>query len=93
MVPTLSPYAALAQVRPQESIVSPMAYQARKTEHAGSKKGCGAFWGPRQDAKAQSNRRRRRNDTKESTQGFEDHVVVPNNSVDPTRWRDACGSR
>lgn len=33
-----------------------------KTEHAGSKKGRGAYWGPRQEAKQLSRKRRRFND-------------------------------
>jgi hypothetical protein len=38
-----------------------MAYQAKKTEHAGAKHGSGAYWGPKQDAKKESNKVRRRN--------------------------------
>ena len=36
-----------------------MAYRARKTEHSGAKKGKGAYWGPKKDAKRESNKRRR----------------------------------
>jgi len=36
-----------------------MAYQAKKTEHSVAKKGCGAYWGRKVDAKKQSNRKRR----------------------------------
>lgn len=36
-----------------------MGYEAKKTEHSGSVKGCGAYWGRKADAKKQSNRRRR----------------------------------
>ncbi len=36
-----------------------MAYRVRKTEHAGAKKGRGAFWGRKHEAKRASNRRRR----------------------------------
>jgi len=39
-----------------------MAYNAKKTEHAGAKKGRGAYYGRRVDAKKASNRRRRQND-------------------------------
>jgi hypothetical protein len=39
-----------------------MAYNAKKTEHAGPKKGNGAFYGRKADAKKASNRRRREND-------------------------------
>lgn len=38
-----------------------MAFQAKKTEHAGAKHGSGAYWGPKQDAKKQSSKVRRRN--------------------------------
>jgi len=36
-----------------------MGYEAKKTEHSGSKKGSGAFWGRKVDANKQSNRKRR----------------------------------
>jgi len=36
-----------------------MAYNVRKTEHTGPKKGSGAFWGPKKIAKHGSNRKRR----------------------------------
>lgn len=39
-----------------------MAYQATKTEHSGAKKGKGAYWGRKADAKRQSNKARRQND-------------------------------
>ncbi len=38
-----------------------MAYQAKKTEHTGAKHGSGAYWGPKKDAKKESNKVRRRN--------------------------------
>ena len=38
-----------------------VAFNLRKTEHAGPKKGRGAFYGRKAEAKAQSNRRRREN--------------------------------
>jgi hypothetical protein len=41
-----------------------MGYEAIKTEHSGLKKGCGAFWGRKVDAKKQSNRKRRETDKK-----------------------------
>ncbi len=50
-----------------------MAY-ARTTEHAGPKKGNGAFWGPKQIAKHGSNRKRRsdaRREIKESLPSLE----------------------
>jgi len=39
-----------------------MAYNAKKTEHAGPKKGSGAFYGRKVEAKKASNRRRREDD-------------------------------
>jgi hypothetical protein len=36
-----------------------MAFKVKKTEHAGAKKGNGAYWGRKVDAKRESNRRRR----------------------------------
>lgn len=39
-----------------------MACGAKKTEHVGSKKGRGAYWGRRVAAKKDSNRKRREND-------------------------------
>lgn len=42
--------------------VSRMAYNAKKTEHAGPKKGSGAFYGRKALAKKGSNRRRREAD-------------------------------
>ena len=36
-----------------------MANQAQKTEHSGPKKGRGAYWGRKRDAKPESNRVRR----------------------------------
>jgi len=36
-----------------------MAWGTKKTEHAGAKKGTGAFYGPKADAKRGSNHRRR----------------------------------
>lgn len=39
-----------------------MAYKTTKTEHSGSKKGNGAYWGRKADAKKGSNRTRRQAD-------------------------------
>ena len=41
-----------------------MAHQAKKTEHAGAKKGKGAYWGRKVDAKKESRRVRREADKK-----------------------------
>lgn len=52
-----------------------MACGAKKTEHAGSKKGRGAYWGRRVAAKKESNRKRRENDktsVAEQARGQED---------------------
>ena len=38
-----------------------MGYKAKKTEHVGAKRGRGGYWGPKQDAKKESNKIRRRN--------------------------------
>jgi hypothetical protein len=38
-----------------------MGYEAKKTEHSGPKRGNGAYWGYRWDAKKESNRIRREN--------------------------------
>jgi hypothetical protein len=37
-----------------------MAHKAGKTEHTGAKHGRGAYWGPKRDAKEESNTLRRR---------------------------------
>lgn len=37
-----------------------------KTEHSGPKKGNGAYWGRKRDAKSISNKRRRGNDKREA---------------------------
>jgi len=36
-----------------------MGYRAKKTEHSGSKKGHGSYWGRKGDAKKECNRKRR----------------------------------
>ena len=66
------------------SIVMTMAYAAKKSEHAGPKRGRGGFWGSRQDAKVQSNRERRRNDREEAGGGLDDNMMT-NTSVKPAR--------
>jgi hypothetical protein len=38
-----------------------MGYEAKKTEHAGPKRGNGAYWGYKWEAKKESNRVRREN--------------------------------
>jgi len=39
-----------------------MGHEACKTEHCGPKKGSGAYWGRKTDAKRESNRKRREDD-------------------------------
>jgi hypothetical protein len=41
-------------------IIGVMAYP-RKTEHSGPKRGRGAYWGPKREAKRKSSRKRREN--------------------------------
>ncbi len=43
-----------------------MANEAQKTEHSGPKKGRGAYWGRKKDAKKESNRVRREADKTDS---------------------------
>ena len=57
-----------------------MAYKVRKTEHSGPKKGSGAYWGPKMDAKRESNRQRRRDATnaaRESSVALGDSCASP----------------
>ena len=42
-----------------------MGYEARKTEHSGPKRGNGAYWGYKWEAKRESNRIRRENAKRE----------------------------
>jgi hypothetical protein len=42
-----------------------MAWEPKKTEHAGAKHGNGAYWGPKAIAKKGSNKHRRENGKKE----------------------------
>jgi hypothetical protein len=52
-----------------------MAGRAKKTEHAGPKKGSGAYWGRKADAKCESNRVRRENAKRAVRQGLTDSGV------------------
>lgn len=49
-----------------------MAGPAKKTEHAGLKKGRGAYWGRKVDAKQESNKARRLNAKRLVQQGLTD---------------------
>jgi hypothetical protein len=42
-----------------------MGYEAKKTEHSGPKRGKGAYWGYKWEAKKESNRIRRENSKRE----------------------------
>ncbi len=64
-----------------------MAHQAKKTEHTGAKKGEGAYWGPRRDAKRESNRARRVQDAKAADEGLADGT--PLGFREPPRNRSA----
>ena len=48
-----------------------MGQGAKKTEHAGAKKGNGAYWGRKHIAKSESNRVRRESDKVETIQDTE----------------------
>jgi hypothetical protein len=49
-----------------------VAENAKKTEHAGPKKGRGAYWGRKADAKRESNRTRREVAKQAVSQGIEE---------------------
>ena len=49
-----------------------MGYEAKKTEHCGPKRGNGAYWGYKWEAKEQSNRIRRENAKREIRDGLAD---------------------
>jgi len=49
-----------------------MAGNAKKTEHAGPKKGDGAYWGHKADAKRESNKVRREDARRAVRQGLTD---------------------
>lgn len=50
-----------------------MGYEAKKTEHSGPKKGCGAYWGRKVDAKKESNKKRREQDKYLTLEGMADN--------------------
>jgi hypothetical protein len=65
-----------------------MANQARKTEHSGAKKGKGAYWGRKRDAKPESNQRRREDDKESAVEsGDESSSVGGNNMADHSNRR------
>jgi hypothetical protein len=56
-----------------------MANEAQKTEHAGPKKGRGAYWGRKKAAKNESNRVRREADKNESQPALDSDEELRNN--------------
>jgi hypothetical protein len=52
-----------------------MGYEAKKTEHSGPKRGNGAYWVYRWDAKKESNRVRRENAKREVRAGAADAAL------------------
>ena len=56
-----------------------MGYEAKKTEHSGPKRGNGAYWGYKWEAKKESNRIRRENAKREIRGATID--VMPEESI------------
>lgn len=54
-----------------------MGYKAKKTEHGGSKKGSGAYWGHKADAKRESNRVRRRTAKRAMAEVATEEAMIP----------------
>jgi hypothetical protein len=54
-----------------------MGYEAKKTEHCGPKRGNGAYWGYKWEAKKESNRVRRENGKHEIRNALADPVYSP----------------
>lgn len=48
-----------------------MANKSKETEHSGAKHGCGAYWGPKADAKKESKKLRRQQDKQIARQCIE----------------------
>ena len=49
-----------------------MGYEAKKTQHSGPKRGKGAYWGSKWEAKKESNRIRRENGKREVRDALKD---------------------
>lgn len=64
-----------------------MAHNTRKTEHSGAKKGRGAYWGPKKEAKKESKCQRRRSGSGEC-RSYEEEVCPECHSVD---WYEGTG--
>jgi hypothetical protein len=54
-----------------------MGYEAKKTEHSGPKRGNGAYWGYKWEAKKESNRIRRENWKREIRAALADPAAAP----------------
>jgi hypothetical protein len=54
-----------------------MGYEAEKTEHSGSKRGNGAYWGYKWEAKKESNRIRRENAKREIRSAVDEGPAGP----------------
>jgi hypothetical protein len=63
-----------------------MGYEAKKTEHSGPKRGNGAYWGYKWEAKKESNRIRRENAKREIRAAV---IVAPTeDSAGPMRTKN-----
>jgi hypothetical protein len=58
-----------------------MGYEAHKTEHAGPKRGSGAYWGRKVEAKHESNRKRRADNKAVVQKEMNDEQAVGGDSV------------
>ena len=54
-----------------------MGYEAKKTEHSGPKRGNGAYWGYKWEAKKESNRIRRENAKRDIRAGINEQAPEP----------------
>ena len=54
-----------------------MGYEAKKTEHSGPKRGNGAYWGYKWEAKKESNRIRRENAKRDIHAGLNEQAPEP----------------
>lgn len=63
-----------------------MAGKARKTEHNGPKKGSGAYWGRKSDAKLESNKRRRAVG-KRDIESYDEKIKSKLKFTDAIQWR------
>ena len=67
-----------------------MGYEAKKTEHCGPKRGNGAYWGYKWEAKKESNRIRRENWKREIRAALAGSAVTErklSGSLIRTNWR------